>query len=117
MNRYFKPILCVIIVLITLYYASFSIMPKITIINQSGETLERAEVKLPNSRLDFAPIAIDGNNALYYDIKQEDGTYKYRFKAAGFKHKGSCGYVTSNEITKRVVITVSKEKVHCDETQ
>mgnify|MGYP007022669976 CR=1 FL=1 len=107
MKLFGKIIILVIFIIVILYYASAYIMPSITIINNSGALIEQAEVTLPNNRLDFGDIANKKQNTLHYSLTQNDGDYRYQFEYANNKTlKGSCGYVTNNEMHKRVIITI-----------
>jgi hypothetical protein len=102
-------------ILIGVYYGSFYIMPSITIINNSGVTIETGKVRLPRSNLDFGSIENGQKNTLHYSLTQADGEYEYKFIFSDdVSISGSCGYLTQNEINKRVSITVTTNKVVCD---
>jgi len=91
-------------------------LPSITIINNASTAIQHAQVTLPNSGLDFGVVQKGSDNTIYYSLAQLDGTYRYQFKLAnGREFSGECGYVTGNELHKRVVITVRENGVICDE--
>lgn len=103
------------LILVTAYYGTFYVMPSVTVINNSGTSIESATVNLPSSYLDFGPISHGKTNTIHYSLKQVDGIYEYSFDFAdGESINGKCGYVTQNEINKRVSFIVSKKKVLCD---
>jgi hypothetical protein len=84
------------------------VMPSITIINNSGVKIEQAEITLPANHLDFGTIANNQQNTLHYALNQSDGSYHYTFKLTGLSAiSDNCGYVTQNEIHKRVFISIN----------
>ncbi len=91
-------------------------MPSVTIVNKSGAVIEQVEVALPSSNLNFGALMDGEENTLHYSLEQSDGVYNYQFKSKNsVMFRGSCGYVTNNEIHKRVVITLNKNnEVVCD---
>ncbi|NOU49049.1 hypothetical protein HG263_00600 [Pseudoalteromonas sp. JBTF-M23] len=107
-----KIALSLVTLITALYFASFLILPSITIVNNSGATVTQAEIDIPSSHLDFGSISIGASNTLHYSLSQpKDGTYRYKVIIANsVAYHGNCGYVTNNEINKRVVITVHKGK-------
>jgi len=114
MKLFTKIILALILIAFSLYHLGFYIMPSVTIFNNSGDTLTRAQVSLPNNRLDFGEIQTAHTNTLHYSLEQNDGVYSYSFFSRNnITLTGECGYVTKNEINKRVLITVFKSHVQC----
>jgi len=92
-------------------------LPSITIINNASTAIQHAQETLPNSGLDFGVIHKGSENTIYYSLAQRDGSYRYQFKLAnGSEFSGECGYVTGNELHKRVVIAVRENSVICDES-
>ncbi len=57
MKLLIKTILLVISLLLITYYSVMFIMPSITIVNNSGISIEQAEITLPANHLDFGTIA------------------------------------------------------------
>jgi hypothetical protein len=111
-----KLVVSIVALLIGVYYASFYVMPSITIVNDSGVLIKQVRVTLPDSHLDFGAIDKHQVNTLHYDLTQNDGVYHYQinFTEADW-FKGSCGYITNNEIHKRVVVTIDQHKeVRCN---
>jgi hypothetical protein len=93
------------------YYGSFFILPSVTVVNKSGVFIEQVEVALPSSNLNFGALIDGEKNTLHYSLKQVNGLYNYKFtRENSIAFKGSCGYVTSYEFHKRVVITLLKNK-------
>ena len=111
-----KIVISILVVIVVTYYGSAYVMPSVTIVNKSGNVVEQVVVTLPNSNLNFGSLIDGEDNTLHYAIEQSDGVYNYRFKSKTvYVLSGSCGYVTNNEIHKRVVITLKKSnKVVCD---
>jgi len=108
MKLLIKLALLVISLLFITYYSVMFIMPSITIINTSGVTIDQAEITLPANHLDFGAIVNAQQNTLHYALNQNDGSYQYNFKMTGLADiKGDCGYVTQNEIHKRVYISIN----------
>lgn len=106
----------VIAIAVIAYYASFYVMPSITIVNNSGLTIETSKVRLPNSKLDFGSVETGHSNALYYSLNQADGEYQYEFIMSDDSVlDGECGYLTHSEINKRVLITINENEVVCNE--
>lgn len=109
MKLIIKFVISILAILIVAYHGSVFVMPSITIVNNSGHTTEKMEVALPSSNLNFGSLMSNEQNTLHYSLEQSNGVYSYQFKhmnVAAFS--GSCGYVTKNEIHKRVVITLNE---------
>lgn len=115
MKLFSKIVITFFIVLVVLYYGTRWVMPSITIVNDSGFTIKQAKVTLPSNNLDFGEIASDQKNTLHYALQQANGEYRYHIEfSAAEIISGNCGYVTTNEINKRAVITINKNKgVEC----
>lgn len=107
MKLIFKLLVSVIVLYTGAFYLYFFISPSVTIKNNSEYLITKAIVHLPNSRLNFAEIAQEQQNTIYYSLSQKDGSYEYVFSLDGKSMSGSCGYITNNELNKRVVITVN----------
>jgi hypothetical protein len=108
-------VIALLAILVGVYYGSFYVMPSITIINNSGVTIESAKVRLPNSNLDFGSVESVQKSTLHYYLSQNDGEYEYKFIFSDdVSIAGACGYLTKNEINKRVSITVTPNEVFCD---
>ncbi|WP_434951113.1 hypothetical protein ACRWQL_16450 [Shewanella sp. HL-SH4] len=91
------------------YYGSLFVMPSVTIENHSTSAIKQIEVALPSSNLNFGAINDGEKNTLYYSLEQNDGMYRYQFENENSAvYNGSCGYVTSNELHKRFIITINK---------
>ncbi|MCC2615450.1 hypothetical protein LJ739_04250 [Aestuariibacter halophilus] len=104
-----KIVLSLFILLVVAYYGSAFVMPSVTVVNKSGVALEEVEVALPSSNLDFGALENGEENTLHYSLDQSDGVYNYHFKRnSSVIFRGSCGYVTGNELHKRVVITFNE---------
>ncbi|WP_394229365.1 hypothetical protein [Shewanella colwelliana] len=104
-----KIVISILVVIAVVYYGSAFVMPSVTVVNKSGDVVEQVEVALPNSNLNFGALTDGEENTLHYSLEQSDGVYNYQFKSkSSVVFRGSCGYVTNNEIHKRVVITVNK---------
>jgi hypothetical protein len=104
-----KLVVSMLAVLVFAYYGSEFVMPSITIVNDTGQNLKQMKVALPSSNLDFGAIKHGEQNTLLYTLKQNDGAYQYKFKHENSAAvSGTCGYVTKNEIHKRVIITLKE---------
>ena len=116
MKLLIKILILIFTLLAITYYSVMFIMPSITIINNSGVNIEQAEIALPLNHLDFGSIEKQQKNTLHYSLEQNDGSYQYSFKMIGSADiQGSCGYVTNNEIHKRVFIYVNdKFEIVCE---
>lgn len=100
----------VIFVVVASYYVSMFIMPSITIVNHSGHLIAQAKIILPNNQLDFGTIAHRQQNTLHYSLTQNDGVYRYQFEYANqVIVEGHCGYVTNNQINKRVTLVIKQD--------
>lgn len=109
MKLFAKIVISILVFIVVAYYGSVFIMPSVTLVNKSGDVVEQAEVSLPNSNLNFGVLMDGEENTLHYSLEQSDGVYHYLFKSKNsVVFRGSCGYVTHNEIHKRVVITLNK---------
>ena len=111
-----KVIAFILVALVIIYQATFWALPSVTIKNQSNLPITSSYVFLPQSKLDFGELGINKTNTLHYQLQQVDGVYRYQLT---FQNKdpikGECGYVTSNEIHKRVEIVVtSNYKILCN---
>ncbi|MDE3272847.1 hypothetical protein [Pseudoalteromonas sp. G4] len=117
MNRLFKIVLLIVTFLCGLYWLWFYVSPAITIVNNSGGDITHANIELPSSRLDFGEIKSGASNTLYYSLSQpRDGSYLYKIMTAhAITHQGSCGYVTNNELNKRLKIVITQDnRVLCE---
>ena len=116
MNLFIKIIIVVLAFFVASYYLYFYISPSVTVINKSALETTKVNVTLPNSNLNFGSIESDQKNTLYYSLSQKTGTYSYSIHLADKELTGTCGYITSNEINKRVVIIFDKNKeVNCSQ--
>lgn len=107
----------VLVVVIAIYHISFFVMPSVTVQNESSSDIKLAYITLPNSGLDFGEIKKQQKNTIHYSLQQSDGVYQYRIvKQSGIEQKGQCGYITNNEIHKRVVILITDKDVSCNES-
>ena len=109
-----KLLIGLIVILAAIYHLSFYVLPSISVENNSGVTITTAHVYLPASRLDYGSLAPNQKNTLHYMLKQPDGQYGFIFMLSNDALlEGTCGYVTNNEVHKRVTITVFKNRVVC----
>jgi len=108
MNLLLKITLAVLFIITAAYYLYFYITPSVTIVNNSDYSITEVNVKLPQSNLNFGAVAIEQVNSIHYPLSQQDGSYSYSFEIDNEIVTGTCGYLTSNELNKRFVITVSK---------
>ncbi len=93
------------------YYASFYILPSVTVVNKSGVFIDHVEVGLPSSLLNFGGLMSGEKNTIHYSLKQINGMYNYKVtKENSVVITGSCGYITNYEFNKRVIITLLKNK-------
>lgn len=90
-------------------------MPSVSVINNSGADIVSATINLPSSHLDFGPISQAQTNTIHYSLDQANGLYEYKFDFVDRQSiYGECGYVTQDEINKRVSLTISiKNVVDC----
>lgn len=96
------------------YHIYFFILPSVTVLNSSNSSIQSARVDLPNSGLDFDAIAAKQSNTIHYALEQADGDYEYQFVMAnGSVLAGRCGYVTNNQIHKRVTVQIKDNHVLC----
>jgi len=110
LNRLAKIALIIVIILFAIYTIYFYISPSVTVINKSGEDVLESNIRLPNSNLDFGSILSEQKNTIHYDLSQNDGSYYYTFKLSNITLSGSCGYITSSEINKRVMIVINENR-------
>ena len=104
----------IMLILVTAYYGTFYVMPSVSVINNSGADIKSAIINLPGSHLDFGPISQGQSNTIHYSLDQADGVYEYQFDFADKQSiHGECGYVTQDEINKRVSLTISRKNVVC----
>ncbi|MBQ4880647.1 hypothetical protein J8M21_25965 [Pseudoalteromonas luteoviolacea] len=114
MKLTFKIVAALVCILFSAYHTYFFALPSVTVINNSKSAVESARVNLPSSGLDFGPINAGSKNTIYYALEQSDGVYQYQFKIeSGLVLSGKCGYVTNNEVHKRVVLLVKENQVTC----
>ena len=102
------------LLLVTLYFSYFWLLPNVTVTNQSQVKILSVKVRLPQSNLDFGALAHGQANTIYYDLTQQDGSYQVELVSTKGQVNLSCGYVTQNEIHKRVNIIVNSDmQVSC----
>lgn len=102
------------VILVTLYFSYFWLLPSVTVINQSQVTLESVKIRLPQSNLDFGALTDGQSNTIYYDLSQQDGSYQIELVSIEGPIKWHCGHVTQNEVHKRVNIVVNSDmQVSC----
>ena len=108
-------IIAVMFVLFAAYKLIFFILPSVTVVNDSEVTIKQATVTLPSSNLDFGLIDREIENTIHYSLEQSDGVYRYQFDLLnGERVAGECGYVTNNEVHKRVRIELHADhRVRC----
>ncbi|WP_018982640.1 hypothetical protein [Salinimonas chungwhensis] len=98
-----------------IYYAGFFILPSVTVINKTNADIQSIKIILPDSGLDFGSVLRRHQNTIHYSLQQTDGFYKYDItNLDGVVRSGTCGYVTNNEIHKRVLIQITEQDVICD---
>lgn len=91
------------------YMGYFYVTPNVTVVNTSQQTVRSFVVTLPNSRLDFGGLEPGETNIIYYSLDQSDGQYLASVVISdSIKINKSCGYVTTNEIHKRVTISYTE---------
>jgi hypothetical protein len=109
MKSVLKVLILLFILSVAAYFISFYIMPSVTVKNLTNVNIQSANVSLPNSGLNFGPIGAQRTNTIHYSLKQSDGVYQYRFTLDnGLVALGECGYVTNNEIHKRMEISITE---------
>lgn len=109
-----KIIASLILALFAAYHLYFFVLPSVTVINSSNSTVASARVELPNSGLDFGAIATNQSNTIHYALEQADGEYHYQIAVAGGAVlSGRCGYVTNNQIHKRITLQIKDKQVLC----
>lgn len=106
-----KLLFSIFALLVAAYHLAFFVMPAITVKNDFSQGITHATVALPSSNLDFGHIVSGEENTLHYSLEQGDGVYKFQLQLVdGTELKGICGYVTNNEVNKRVLIRLTKDK-------
>jgi len=99
---------------VAVYFLFRFSLPSVTIVNKSDSIILNARVELPNSGLDFGQVGSEEENTIHYSLEQSDGSYHYKFTLEnGQLHSGACGYVTNNDINKRLIIKVYNKEVIC----
>jgi len=86
--------------------------------NLSAFTVREVVVQLPSNRIVFGEILPGSESTIYYSATQSDGVYSYSVDfVSAPRLVGSCGYVTNNEIGKRLRLVVETEgRVGCRES-
>lgn len=111
-----------IVILLVLLLASLGIYligsPEVVIVNQSSQNIDEVSVKLPSSRIVFGSIPPKSESTIYYSWSQAEGVYEYQVSFAdGSSQTSQCGYVTHNEMGKRLTLIVHADlTVTCDES-
>ncbi|BDY04674.1 hypothetical protein [Ferrimonas sp. YFM] len=115
MKKVLRLIIAVMFVLFAAYKLNFFILPSVTVINGSEVIIKQATVTLPSSNLNFGLIDGAMENTIHYSLEQSDGVYRYQFDLLNDERiAGECGYVTSNEVHKRVRIELHADhRVRC----
>ena len=114
MNLALKISILLLGVLFAAYHIYFFIVPSVTVVNNSNSAIENARVNLPNSGLDFGQLEKGDTHTIHYALKQTDGEYHYQVRlTSGLVLEGSCGYVTNNEVHKRLTVLVQQDRAIC----
>ncbi|TPH17326.1 hypothetical protein [Litorilituus lipolyticus] len=113
MKKMTKVFTSFVLLLFVLYQSYFFILPSITLVNNTSDTINVAVVTLPNSRIDFGEIKSSQRNTIYYELEQSDGEYQYHIAIKDKIFKGKCGYITHSEYHKRIEIVVDINQVSC----
>ena len=111
MNLLVKITITIFLLVIASYYLYFYFTPSVTVINKSEYVITKVNVSVPKSNLNFGSIELEQVNTIYYSLSQHDGSYNYSLNIDGKLITGACGYLTNNELNKRLVITVSKRNL------
>jgi hypothetical protein len=102
----------IFLMLYLLYQAYYFIIPRVVVNNLSLENVRFVTVMLPNGRLEFSSLNKGSVQIIYYSINQSDGSYNYVVEYAdGEKVIGHCGYVTSHQFGKTLLLTLRPERV------
>jgi len=111
-----KAIAFILVALVLIYQATFWVLPSVTINNQSNLAITSSYIFLPQSKLDFGELENNKTNTLHYQLQQIDGVYRYQLTLQNKEPiEGECGYITSNEIHKRVeIVLTSNYKILCN---
>ncbi|NMP31994.1 hypothetical protein HII17_10485 [Thalassotalea sp. M1531] len=111
-----KILVSLLVIVVGGYYLSYFLLPSITVFNHTSEKIKQFEITLPSSHLDFGSIAPGTQNTLHYTLAQKDGVYRYKtLFASGTEVSGECGYLTHNELHKRVIVIININKeVSCE---
>ncbi len=116
MKLFIKIIMSTFALFVASYYLYFYISPSVTVMNKSALEVIEANVTLPTNNLNFDSINSGQENTIHYSLSQQDGAYKYSINLANETLSGTCGYLTNNEMNKRFVITINKNKrVSCSQ--
>lgn len=116
MNSIFKWAALILLGFVSLYMAYMALLPSLTIKNNSSFDATDVRVTLPSSKIDFGLIKSHDENTIYYSLNQpKDGSFNYQIVFEnGNTFRGSCGYVTHNNIRDRLTISLEENKVVCE---
>ncbi len=93
------------------YAGYFFVSPSVTVVNASSRTIAGFVVTLPSSRLDFGVLGPGESNTIYYSLTQERGVYSTKVEIdTESSIDAACGEVSSNELHKRVTITLTEDQ-------
>ena len=93
------------------YFGYLYLLPNVTVINNSNVPITSFVIQLPGSRLDFGGIEPGAHNTIYYKLNQTDGSYQISTTLEGEKVlEKNCGYITNNELHKRVTVTLTQSQ-------
>ena len=108
-----------LMVLLVVFLGLYAIgSPEVVIANHSSQNVIEVIVKLPSNRIVFGSISPKSESTIFYSWSQAEGMYEYQVSfAGGLSQTGKCGYVTHNEIGKRLTLIVNANlTVTCDES-
>lgn len=117
-----KKLIIGIIVLLASLITGFGICsigsPEIVFVNDSSQSISEVIVKLPSNRVVFGAVSPKSESTIYYSWTQADGVYEYQvLLPGGLNQSGRCGYVTQQEIGKRLTLIVHTDlTVTCEES-
>lgn len=115
MNRYPKRLLYLPSIFIALYLFGTVLLPQVTILNSSGESVVDAKITLSDSDLEFWSLNDGDTKELYYSIFQKEGKYRYHFALKNnITLSGECGDIKNFELGKHVIFLISDNKVIYD---